>query len=111
MESLKHRPSLRNVRWVVTLGTMLLFVLCLLLGGRALPRAGRATVRCYDSLEGGFCGLQTTRAFYIADDLPTGLQYPGAAVFFLGVPTGCQTIYAHGEEIRLLFIVRLPNSR
>ena len=50
MESLKHQPSLRNVRWVVTLGTMLLFVLCLLLGGRALPRAGRATVRCYDSL-------------------------------------------------------------
>ena len=111
MESLKHRPSLRNVRWVVTLGTMLLFVLCLLFDGRALPRAGRATVRCYDSLEGGFCGLQTTRAFYIADDLPTGLHHPTQAVLFLGVPTGRSSVYMRGEEIHLLFIVRLPNSR
>lgn len=105
------RTATKNARWALALGMMLLSVLCLLLDGRALPRAGRATVRCYDSLEGGFCGLQTTRAFYIADNLPTGLQYPGAAVFFLGMPTGCQTIYMHGEEICLLFIVRLPDSR
>ena len=106
------KTATRNVGWVMILGTMLLFVLYLPLDSRTMPRAGRATVRCYDSLEGGgFCGLQTTRAFYTVDDLPAGLHHPTQAVLFLGVPTGCSSVYMRGEEIHLLFIVRLPNSR
>jgi hypothetical protein len=83
------KTAVENVRWAVALRTALLFMLCLLLDGRALPRAGRATVQCYDSLEErGFCEIQTTRAFYNANNLPVGLCHPNLAVLFLEMSTG-----------------------
>ena len=93
---------------LVLSGAILLLVLvnaCLLLPG------GKAVVTCYADFKGGFCGLRTARDFYIADNLPTGLQCPGVAVLFLGIPAGCQSIHMHGEEIHILIIVRLPDSR
>lgn len=101
----KSGETTGNRGCVVVAVMMLLTVVAALL----LP-AGRAIVRCY-SWEGGFCGLETRSAFYVADNLPASMHHPGLKVAFVGVSARRSSIYMPGREIRLLFIVRLPDVR
>lgn len=72
--------------------------------------AGIGTTRCHEMLEGGFCGIETRRHFYLPSDLPPRLSRPGLPVLFLGAPTGGADIYMHGQPIHLLMVVGLPRG-